>query len=197
MAERFAVAPSLMPASRFGGDQAVSLCMHAGCEQIAFHCHIGRRIRRRHLHGHAPARTDAHTGYQPVCRWGHSRCRQARLLFATRQVLIARCRLRIGFQPLQLSASSDQRQHCHSSRISHNGCIVMLIAPGGTGVVGFEHTRSNRLGICGLERTALQAAARPASARNGFGLPDLLRVLQDGAVAGKFSHIGYVEDDFA
>ena len=73
----------------------------------------------------------------------------------------------------------------------------MLIAPGGTGVVGFEHTRSNRLGICGLERTALQAAARPASARNGFGLPDLLRVLQDGAVAGKFSHIGYVEDDFA
>jgi hypothetical protein len=42
------------------------------------------------------------------------------LLLATRQVLIARRRFRIGFQPFQLSASCNQRQDCHRSRISHN-----------------------------------------------------------------------------
>jgi len=37
-----------------------------------------------------------------------------------RQVLVARRRVRIGFQPFQLSASCSQRQDCRRSRISHN-----------------------------------------------------------------------------
>ena len=73
---------------------------------------------------------------------------------------------------------------------------------------GIDHRRggvdaiAGKAGAIAYAKHAAQSArarrrCQPASVYDGFCLPDLLRVLRNGAVAGEYAHVGHVQDGLA